>query len=316
MNLKLLLVLLLLGGWEVAAAPQNRSDPDPGPPLDPSGAPGGLLVAREGSSVLLRCNGSGAGANVTWFSSKGPLLGGKWRLLEGGNLNITLVSFEDRGRYTCASPGGNHTVTLRVAHTHSGLGSPFVVVCLVAFAVTMVLNVTRLCMVSRHLRATERAIDEFFRTDGAEKLQRAFEVAKRIPIVTGARTLELAKVTQFKTLELARHIEELARSVPLPPLLGNCRLSGEEEPEAAVLQAAAASRDRTAIGPPSDGQGPPSSDGQGPPFDGQGQPSNGQAPPPEGEELLPDEGNVDIKASVHSVCVTCREEGAEPGLHL
>lgn len=138
-----------------------------------------------------------------------------------------MVSFEDRGRYTCVATGDagrtrNCTVTLRVAHTDSGLGLYFVIICLVAFTITMILNTARLCMVSAHLKKTERAINEFFRTEGPEKLQKAFEVAKRIPIVTSTKTLEFAKVTQFKTMEFARHIEELARSIPLPPLIKNC----------------------------------------------------------------------------------------------
>ncbi|XP_011355093.1 microfibril-associated glycoprotein 3 [Pteropus vampyrus] len=65
-----------------------------------------------------------------------------------------------------------------------------------------------------------------------KKLQKAFEIAKRIPIITSAKTLELAKVTQFKTMEFARYIEELARSVPLPPLILNCRAFVEEMFEA------------------------------------------------------------------------------------
>lgn len=104
----------------------------------------------------------------------------------------------------------------------------YMIVCLVAFAITLVLNITRLCMMSSHLRKTEKAINEFFRTEGAEKLQKAFEIAKRIPIITSAKTLELAKVTQFKTMEFARYIEELARSIPLPPLILNCRAFMEE----------------------------------------------------------------------------------------
>lgn len=83
-------------------------------------------------------------------------------------------------------------------------------------------------MMSSHLKKTEKAINDFFRTEGAEKLQKAFEIAKRIPIITSAKTLELAKVTQFKTMEFARYIEELARSVPLPPLIMNCRTIMEE----------------------------------------------------------------------------------------
>lgn len=159
--------------------------------------------------------------------------GGKWQIQENGALNITVVSFEDRGRYTCVTSTRNYTVTLRVAHTHSGLGLYYVIVCLVTFTITMILNVTRLCMVSSHLRNMERAINDFFRTEGVEKLQKAFEVAKHIPIITSAKTLELAKVTQFKTMEFARHIEELARSIPLPPLILNCRNVAEEVAEGA-----------------------------------------------------------------------------------
>ncbi|XP_016352691.1 microfi brillar-associated protein 3-like [Sinocyclocheilus anshuiensis] len=91
-----------------------------------------------------------------------------------------------------------------------------------------VFSITRLCMMSSHLKKTEKAINDFFRTEGAEKLQKAFEIAKRIPIITSAKTLELAKVTQFKTMEFARYIEELARSIPLPPLIMNCRTFMEE----------------------------------------------------------------------------------------
>lgn len=92
----------------------------------------------------------------------------------------------------------------------------------------LVLNVTCLCMMSSHLKKTEKAINEFFRTEGAEKLQKAFEIAGRIPIITSAKTLELAKVTQFKTMEFARYIESWHRSVPLPPLIMNCRTIVEE----------------------------------------------------------------------------------------
>lgn len=169
-----------------------------------------------------------------------------------GVLNISVVSFEDRGRYTCVTAGGaqNYTVTLRVAHVGGGLGLYYVAVCLVAFSVTMVLNVARLCMVSSHLKKTEKAINELFRTEGAEKLQKAFEVAKRIPIITSTKTLELAKVTQFKTMELARHIEELARSVPLPPLLLSCRASAEEAAAAAEKVGPDSTAKPQALGPP------------------------------------------------------------------
>ncbi|XP_054073088.1 microfibril-associated glycoprotein 3 isoform X2 [Rissa tridactyla] len=157
--------------------------------------------------------------------------GGRWRIADN-SLNITKVNFADRGRYTCAAVSRNdtsyYTVTLRVIFTSGDMSIYYMIVCLVAFAITLILNITRLCMMSSHLRKTEKAINEFFRTEGAEKLQKAFEIAKRIPIITSAKTLELAKVTQFKTMEFARYIEELARSIPLPPLILNCRAFMEE----------------------------------------------------------------------------------------
>lgn len=159
-------------------------------------------------------------------------VGGKWWLLDSGILNITSIEFADRGKYTCMASNvhgsSNCTVTLRVVFTNGDMGVYYMVVCLVTFTIIMALNVTRLCMMSSHLKKTEKAINEFFRTEGAEKLQKAFEIAKRIPIITSAKTLELAKVTQFKTMEFARYIEELARSIPLPPLIMNCRTFMEE----------------------------------------------------------------------------------------
>lgn len=188
------------------------------------------VLAIEGTSVLLRCNISGD--NIQWINPKGDLLeinqDGKWQTDMSGALNISSVSFLDRGRYTCSSASSNCTVTLRVAYTDSGLGLYYVTVCLVAFTITMILNFARLCLMNGHVKKTERVINEFFRTEGAEKLQKAFEVAKRIPIITSEKTLELAKVTQFKTMEIARHIEDLAKSVPLPPLILNCTMIGEE----------------------------------------------------------------------------------------
>lgn len=152
--------------------------------------------------------------------------------MDGGVLNITSIEFADRGKYTCMASNvhgsSNCTVTLRVVFTNGDMGVYYMVVCLVTFTIIMALNVTRLCMMSSHLKKTEKAINEFFRTEGAEKLQKAFEIAKRIPIITSAKTLELAKVTQFKTMEFARYIEELARSIPLPPLIMNCRNFMEE----------------------------------------------------------------------------------------
>ncbi|XP_054916239.1 microfibrillar-associated protein 3-like [Poeciliopsis prolifica] len=196
------------------------------------------IIAREGSCALIDCNVTGDPfPNVEWFNSHGERLdtqtgGGKWWLLENGVLNITSIEFSDRGKYTCMAANvhgtANGTVTLRVVFTNGDMGVYYMVVCLVTFTIIMILNVTRLCMMSSHLKKTEKAINEFFRTEGAEKLQKAFEIAKRIPIITSAKTLELAKVTQFKTMEFARYIEELARSIPLPPLIMNCRTFMEE----------------------------------------------------------------------------------------
>lgn len=196
------------------------------------------IIAREGSCALIDCNVTGEPfPSVQWFNSHGDRLdtemnGEKWWLLDTGVLNITSIEFADRGKYTCMASNmygsSNCTVTLRVVFTNGDMGVYYMVVCLVTFTIIMALNVTRLCMMSSHLKKTEKAINEFFRTEGAEKLQKAFEIAKRIPIITSAKTLELAKVTQFKTMEFARYIEELARSIPLPPLIMNCRTFMEE----------------------------------------------------------------------------------------
>ncbi|NWI97902.1 MFAP3 protein, partial [Pitta sordida] len=195
------------------------------------------VIAKEGSSILLECKlNTSHYEQILWYNSRGHLLvqrdeGEHWRFAES-SLNITRVSFADRGRYTCAGVSPNetlyYTVTLRVIFTSGDMSIYYMIVCLVAFAIPLILNIPRLCMMSSHLRKTEKAINEFFRTEGAEKLQKAFEIAKRIPIITSAKTLELAKVTQFKTMEFARYIEELARSIPLPPLILNCRAFMEE----------------------------------------------------------------------------------------
>ncbi|XP_077596728.1 microfibrillar-associated protein 3-like [Stigmatopora nigra] len=191
----------------------------------------GAVVLKEGITTLIECNVTGVRGDVRWYGPGGRLLfgdtSGKWIVKETGELNITTVSFEDRGRYTCVSESGNYSVIVRVAYTYSGLGVYYVGVCLATFSVTLVLNLTLLGMVRGHLKKTEWAVNEFFRTEGIEKLQRALEIARHIPIITSAKTLELAKVTQYKTKEFARHMEELARSVPLPPLLLNCRAGGE-----------------------------------------------------------------------------------------
>ncbi|XP_034969117.1 microfibrillar-associated protein 3-like isoform X1 [Zootoca vivipara] len=191
------------------------------------------IIVKEGYSALIDCNVQGhPGPDYKWYNSNGHLLkedgntAGKW-IFDNGQLNITSVSFEDRGKYTCVASNiygqANNTVTLRVVFTSGDMGVYYMIVCLVAFTIVLILNITRLCMMSSHLKKTEKAINDFFRTEGAEKLQKAFEIAKRIPIITSAKTLELAKVTQFKTMEFARYIEELARSVPLPPLIMNCK---------------------------------------------------------------------------------------------
>ncbi|TSN12212.1 Microfibrillar-associated protein 3-like [Bagarius yarrelli] len=196
------------------------------------------IIAREGEYVLIDCNITGEPfPKVQWFNSHHHRLDteeseGKWLILENGALNITSITFADRGTYTGMASNvhsvANCSVTVRVVFTNGDMGVYYMVVCLVTFTIIMVLNVTRLCMMSSHLKKTEKAINEFFRTEGAEKLQKAFEIAKRIPIITSAKTLELAKVTQFKTMEFARYIEELARSIPLPPLIMNCRTFMEE----------------------------------------------------------------------------------------
>ncbi|XP_022450581.1 microfibrillar-associated protein 3-like [Delphinapterus leucas] len=206
------------------------------------------IIVKEGNSALINCSVYGLPEpQLKWYNSVGKLLhedskdrgAGKWQMHDG-LLNITKVSFTDRGRYTCVAANVhgtvNNTVTLRVVFTSGDMGVYYMVVCLVAFAVVLALNITRLCMMSSHLKKTEKAINEFFRTEGAEKLQKAFEIAKRIPIITSAKTLELAKVTQFKTMEFARYIEELARSVPLPPLIMNCRTIVEELMEVVGLE--------------------------------------------------------------------------------
>ncbi|XP_075716367.1 microfibrillar-associated protein 3-like [Rhinoderma darwinii] len=203
------------------------------------------IIVKEGNSAVIHCNIEGhPDPNFQWFHSNGHLLKeeneGKLWILDSGLLNITSVSFEDRGKYTCVATNShgtvNNTVTLRVIFTSGDMGIYYMIVCLVAFTIVMVLNITRLCMMSSHLKKTEKAINDFFRTEGPEKLQKAFEIAKRIPIITSAKTLELAKVTQFKTMEFARYIEELARSVPLPPLIMNCRIIMEEIMEVVGLE--------------------------------------------------------------------------------
>ncbi|XP_006902195.1 PREDICTED: microfibrillar-associated protein 3-like [Elephantulus edwardii] len=208
------------------------------------------IIVKEGNSALINCSVYGIpDPQFKWYNSIGKLLReedgkdrgiGKWQMDDSGLLNITKVSFSDRGKYTCVASNiygtVNNTVTLRVIFTSGDMGVYYMVVCLVAFTIVMVLNITRLCMMSSHLKKTEKAINEFFRTEGAEKLQKAFEIAKRIPIITSAKTLELAKVTQFKTMEFARYIEELARSVPLPPLIMNCRTIMEEIMEVVGLE--------------------------------------------------------------------------------
>ncbi|KAI1903555.1 hypothetical protein AGOR_G00028390 [Albula goreensis] len=270
------------------------------------------IVVKEGSSALIECNVTGGHEDILWYNSKGHILdedegGGKWVIMDKGILNITTVSFEDRGRYTCIASGSsgtsNYTITLRVAYTYSGLGLYYVIVCLIAFTITMILNITRLCMVSSHLRKTEKAINEFFRTEGAEKLQKAFEIAKRIPIITSAKTLELAKVTQFKTMEFARHIEELARSVPLPPLILNCRAFVEEIFETVHLadptQPQGGVRQWQAISAGSDAE------------EAENMPTSEEGSAQEMVEEVQKENSRDIEVSVHPQS-ECSEAGTSP----
>ncbi|XP_019120916.2 microfibrillar-associated protein 3-like isoform X1 [Larimichthys crocea] len=303
----LLLTVLLLGSWTAHGA-LNGSETETAACLRlDSISSSRCIVVKEGSNALIECNVTGGHNDIKWYNSKGPLLGGKWLIQENGVLNITAVSFKDRGRYTCVTPGSkNYTVTLRVAHSESGLGLYFVIVCLVTFTITMILNVARVCMVSSHLKKTERAINEFFRTEGAEKLQRAFEVAKRIPIVTSAKTQEFAKVTQFKTMEFARHMEELARSVPLPPLILNCRTFGEEGAETVNPEPQPADQakpgKRQAIGPPSSNRNEDEEEGVCQALlSSEGQGNNGSS--------------VDTKASVHTVSEVTNE-GKEAAMCL
>ncbi|CAL8362284.1 unnamed protein product [Lota lota] len=253
------------GGAQNRSDSQNRSDAVVKARLSAAAFGSDVLVVKEGSDALIGCNVTGVYEDLRWYNPKGHLLdeegGGRWRVEADGTLNFTDVSFSDRGRYTCLAFRGHeddvaaasYTVTVRVAYTRGGLGLFYVGVCLVTFALTMVFNVARLCMVSSHLKETEDAINDFFRSEGLEKLQKAFEVAKRIPIITSAKTAELAKVTQFKTAELAkmtqfktlemmRHIEELARSVPLPPLIAGCRYAAEEEGRPATVSTQEASQ--------------------------------------------------------------------------
>ncbi|XP_030217840.1 microfibril-associated glycoprotein 3 isoform X2 [Gadus morhua] len=270
-----LFLLLLLGTFLGAAVTQTSAEgaqnrtaaQDAVLKARRDGAPfnGEVVVVKEGSDALIECNVTGVYDDFHWYNPKGLLLeeeGGevRWRVEANGTLNITDVYFSDRGRYTCLALRGEdavdvhtYTVTVRVAYTSGGLGLFYVGVCLVTFALTMVFNVTRLCQVCTHLKETEAAINDFFHSEGLEKLQKAFEVAKRIPIITSAKTAELAKVTQFKTaelakmtqsktLELVRHIEELARSIPLPPLITQCRYPTEEEGRAARVSTQEASQ--------------------------------------------------------------------------
>ncbi|XP_004696178.1 microfibrillar-associated protein 3-like [Echinops telfairi] len=245
----LTLVFTLATAENVTASPLNGTDVVLGSVPEILATTDHIIV-KEGNSALINCSVYGVpDPQFKWYNSVGKLLQeedetgrgeGKWQMHDGGLLNITKVSFSDRGKYTCVASNiygtVNNTVTLRVIFTSGDMGVYYMVVCLVAFTIVMVLNITRLCMMSSHLKKTEKAINEFFRTEGAEKLQKAFEIAKRIPIITSAKTLELAKVTQFKTMEFARYIEELARSVPLPPLIMNCRTIMEEIMEVVGLE--------------------------------------------------------------------------------
>ncbi|XP_077000521.1 microfibrillar-associated protein 3-like isoform X2 [Tamandua tetradactyla] len=248
---------------------------------------------------------------ILWYNSIGKLLkeeedekergGGKWQMPAHGLLNVTRVAFSDRGKYTCVASNRhgsvNNTVTLRVVFTSGDMGVYYMAVCLAAFAVVLALNVTRLCMMSSHLKKTEQAINEFFRTEGAEKLQKAFEIAKRIPIITSAKTLELAKVTQFKTMEFARYIEELARSVPLPPLIMNCRAAMEEFMEVVGLE----EQGRHLGRPAPDGSEPGDAD-EVYTIPSSREPSDAPAADSDASSLHEQPQHIAIKVSVHPQC--------------
>ncbi|XP_060941269.1 microfibrillar-associated protein 3-like [Limanda limanda] len=314
------LLLLLCGRAAPAALSGSEDDDNAWSPArmvaDPSDR---VVVVKEGSDALIECNVTRGNADVKWFSPQGAELGGeageKWQIEENGALNISALLFNDRGRYTCvytsdAGATKNYTVTLRVAYSSSGLGLYFVIVCLITFTIIMILNVARLCMVGSHLKKTENAINEFFRTEGAEKLQKALEVAKRIPIITSAKTLELAKVTQYKTMEFARHMEELARSVPLPPLIMNCRTGEEENMEKGNPASGRAEPGRAVIPGSRPAIGPPCADKSGEDADVCEALLSGERRGNEGGN----EGDVAVQVSVHAVSekVAGENKEAEP----
>ncbi|XP_053297504.1 immunoglobulin superfamily member 10 [Pleuronectes platessa] len=124
-RLLLSVLLLLLCGRAAQAALSQSEDEDAWSPArmvaDP---PDRVIVVKEGSDALIECNVT-RGHTLKWFSPQGAELGGeageKWQIEENGSLNISLVSIEDEGRFTCVttSDGGatkNYTVTLRVAY--------------------------------------------------------------------------------------------------------------------------------------------------------------------------------------------------------
>uniref|UniRef100_A0A8B9X4B8 Microfibril-associated glycoprotein 3 n=1 Tax=Bos mutus grunniens TaxID=30521 RepID=A0A8B9X4B8_BOSMU len=148
-----------------------------------------VIIAREGTSVSIKCLLTVDHYEpVSWYNSKGQQLddrdrGGKW-LVSDNFLNITNVAFADRGLYTChiTSPTrASYSVTLRVIFTSGDMSVYYMVVCLIAFTITLILNVTRLCMMSSHLRKTEKAINEFFRTEGQRNSRRPLRLQNASP---------------------------------------------------------------------------------------------------------------------------------------
>ncbi|MGH0129969.1 UNVERIFIED_CONTAM: hypothetical protein FKN15_055832 [Acipenser sinensis] len=124
------------------------------------------IIAREGNNVVIDCNVTGDPLpHFQWYNSNRKLLhmdeDGKWLILDSGVLNLTSITFDDRGKYTCMAANihgsVNYTVTLRVVFSKGDMGIYYVVVCLVAFTIVMILNITRLCMMSSHLKKTEKA---------------------------------------------------------------------------------------------------------------------------------------------------------------
>ena len=99
-------------------------------------------------------------------------------------------------------------------------------------------------------------------------------------------------------------MEDLARSVPLPPLLLNCRTSTEENVETGKSEQVGTSVVRKALGPPSADRNKEEEEGE-----------VCQALLSSGGNS---EGGIDVKVSVHTVSekVVSEDKEAEMGLHV